>query len=101
MVVGYRFFLKRMAAMIDSKENLTVGTIAERLNLRQDELRDLLKIMENKGDVECLLETGVACGGGCKGCSKACAGPQLSSRGMNVKSYRLTKKGRTICEGLS
>lgn len=101
MVVGYRFFLKRMASMIDSNEHLTVGTIAERLNLRQDEFRDLLNIMEKKGDVECLLEKGMACGGGCKGCSKGCAVPASTSKGMNIKSYQLTEKGRMICEGLS
>nr|WP_321496686.1 FeoC-like transcriptional regulator [uncultured Methanolobus sp.] len=98
MVVGYRYFLKRMAEMMDSRENLTIRTIADRLNLRQDEFRDLLRIMEKKGDIECCIENAAGCTGGCKGCSKVCAGPELSSKSMNMKSYRLTEKGRASCE---
>lgn len=98
MVVGYRFFLKRIAKMMDSRENLTIPTIADRLNLRQDEFRDLLTIMEKKGDIECCIENAAGCTGGCKGCSKLCAGPQLSSGNRSVRSYRLTDKGRALCK---
>jgi hypothetical protein len=99
MVVGYRYFLRRMAKMMDSRENLTTRTIADRLNLRQDEFKDLLVIMEKKGDIECCIENAAVheCSGGCKGCSRVCAGPELSSRSMNMKSYKLTDKGRALC----
>jgi hypothetical protein len=97
MVVGYKYFLKRMATMMDSRENLTTRTIADRLNLRQDEFRDLLNIMEKKGDIECCIENAASCTGGCKGCSKVCAGPELSSKSTNMKSYKLTDKGRALC----
>lgn len=99
MVAGYKFFLRRIAAMMDSKDNLTISTIANRLNLRQDEFRDLLNIMENKGDIECVTEGTVNCGGSCTGCSKLCAGPELSAGNSKIKSYRLTEKGRAIFEG--
>ncbi|MBN2110718.1 MAG: hypothetical protein JW705_06480 [Methanosarcinaceae archaeon] len=101
MVAGYRFFLRRIAAMIDQKENLTIMTIAQRLNLRQDEFRDLLNIMVKRGDIECISENRTGCGGGCKSCSKVCAGPELFSQNRNVKSYRLTERGRATCDGLS
>ncbi|MDY0385582.1 MAG: FeoC-like transcriptional regulator [Methanolobus sp.] len=101
MVVGYRFFLRRIAAMMDSKENLTIRTIASKLNLRQDEFRDLLNIMERKGDIECTTEGDVSCSGNCPGCSKLCAGPELSAGNNKIKSYRLTEKGRTNCGKLS
>ncbi len=101
MVVGYRFFLKRIAAMMDSKENLTIRTIADRLNLRHDEFRDILNIMEEKGDIECITENTTGCRGGCKNCSKICAAPELFSQNRNMKSYRLTEKGRATCKGLS
>ncbi|WP_340819481.1 FeoC-like transcriptional regulator [Methanolobus sp. WCC4] len=99
MVVGYRFFLKRIATMMDSKENLTIRTIADRLNLRHDEFRDILNIMVNKGDIECIEESTAGCSGSCPGCSKLCAGPQLTSKTGNVRSYRLTEKGRMNCKG--
>ncbi len=101
MVVGYNFFLKRIAAMMDSKENLTISTIAVQLKLRQDEFRDLLNIMEKKGDIECTTEGEVSCAGNCTGCSKLCAGPELSSGNSKIKSYRMTEKGRAICGKLS
>ncbi|KXS44863.1 MAG: hypothetical protein AWU59_239 [Methanolobus sp. T82-4] len=98
MVVGYRFFLKRLATMMDSKETLSVTTIADRLNLRQDEFRDLLNIMERKGDIECTVEDANGCGGGCKSCPKACRTPAQLTRDRNMKSYRLTEKGRSLCK---
>lgn len=101
MVVGYRFFLRRMATIMDSKENLTIRTIANRLNLRHDEFRDLLNIMVNKGDIKCVTEGAINCAGNCTACSKLCAGPELSARNDKIKSYSLTEKGRAICEGLS
>jgi hypothetical protein len=99
MVVGYKYFLRRIATMMDSRENLTTRTIADKLNLRQDEFRDLLNIMEKKGDIECCIEnaSGCDCTGGCKGCSRVCAGPELSSMSRNMKSYKLTDKGRALC----
>lgn len=91
MVVGYRFFLRRIAMMMESKENLTVRTIADRLNLRQDEFRDLLNIMENRGDIECFSENKMTCSGCCKGCSGVCTAPGFSG---DIKSYRLTEKAK-------
>ncbi|WP_342306192.1 FeoC-like transcriptional regulator [Methanolobus sp. ZRKC5] len=101
MVVGYKFFLKRIATIMDSKENLIIWTIAGRLNLRQDEFRNLLNIMEKKGDIECTAEGEISCGGNCPGCSKLCAGPELSAGNSKIKSYRLTEKGRKNCGRVS
>ncbi|MEZ5334794.1 MAG: FeoC-like transcriptional regulator [Methanolobus sp.] len=99
MVAGYRFFLKRIASMMDSKENLTVRTIASRLNLRQDEFRDLLNIMEKRGDIECFVENPSICSNSCQGCSRVCAAQGLSGSTGKIKSYRLTDKGRKVCSG--
>lgn len=101
MVVGYNFFLRRIATMMDSTENLTIRTIAVRLKLRQDEFRDLLNIMEKKGDIEYTTEGEISCAGNCPGCSKLCAGPVLSTGNNKIKSYKLTEKGRAICGKLS
>jgi len=98
MVVAYNFLLKKIAATLDSKENLKTVTLASRLNLRQDELRDLLNIMERKGDIKCIKEVTSECGGGCKGCSKICADQRQNMQGMNVKSYKLTEKGKAVCK---
>ena len=98
MVVGYRFFLKRIAVMMDSGEKLTIRTIADRLDLRHHEFMDLLNIMTRKGDIEC-IEHNSSCSGKCQGCPKLCAGPELSARTPNIRSYRLTEKGRATCEG--
>ena len=101
MVVGYNFLLRRVAAKLDSKENLTTSTLASNLNLRQDEFRDILNIMIKKGDIECTVESYVECGGSCHGCSKVCAGSELTTGRNSMKSYRLTEKGRAIYESLS
>ncbi|WP_319506024.1 FeoC-like transcriptional regulator [uncultured Methanolobus sp.] len=101
MVVGYNFLLRRVAAILDSKENLTTSTFASNLNLRQDEFRDILNIMIKKGDVECTVEGQVECGVNCSGCSKICAGAELINGRNSMKSYKLTEKGRAIYESLS
>ncbi|WP_406656281.1 hypothetical protein V7O62_10520 [Methanolobus sp. ZRKC2] len=100
MVVGYAFFLRKIAAMMESRENLTIMTIAEKLNLRQDEFRDLLIIMEKKGDIEHINEGGARFTGSYTEYSKLHArdGRTHFSGNSSVKSYRLTEKGRMVCE---
>ncbi|MDG6242982.1 MAG: FeoC-like transcriptional regulator [Methanolobus sp.] len=97
MVIGYRFFLRRIATMMDSKEKLTVRTIADRLSLRHDEFRDLLNIMITKGDIECITENMGGCSGSCPGCSKTCNPRTSGPSSLTVRSYRLTQKGRKNC----
>ncbi|WP_292469869.1 FeoC-like transcriptional regulator [Methanolobus sp.] len=101
MVVGYKFLLKRIAATLDSKENLTTRTLASNLNLRQDEFKDILNIMIKKGDIECIVENQVSCGSGCSGCGKSCSVSKPNNKRNSIKSYRLTEKGRAIYESLS
>ncbi|AFV24256.1 hypothetical protein Mpsy_2050 [Methanolobus psychrophilus R15] len=101
MIIGYNFFLKRIAAMMDSKENLTMGTIASRLNLRQDEFKDLLNIMEKRGDLKAIVQNAGTCEGKCAGCRSSCAATFSSSAQKNTTYYQLTEKGRSVCGKLS
>ncbi|TGC11075.1 FeoC-like transcriptional regulator [Methanolobus halotolerans] len=101
MVIGYNFFLRRISTMLDSKEKLTVGTMAEKLNLRQNEFRDLLSIMERKGDLEQIKEEVAMCGGKCSGCSDLCTGTKTFLSLASMRSYRLTEKGRSACGRVS
>jgi len=100
MIVGYNFFLKRIAAMLDSKENMTMNTIADRLNLRQEEFRDILNIMEKRGDIEVMTQEAGACNGKCSGCRNSCSAVSIPSEKKGIRYYRLTEKGRTICNTL-
>lgn len=100
MIVGYNFFLKRIASMLESKENITMNTIADRLSLRQDEFRDILNIMEKRGDIEVLAQAPLACNGKCGGCGGSCSADPLPSGQKSVRYYRLTEKGRAVCNTL-
>lgn len=100
MIVGYNFFLKRIASMLESKENITMNTIADRLSLRQDEFRDILNIMEKRGDIEVLVQAPVACSGKCAGCGSSCSAAPLPPEQKSVRYYRLTEKGRAVCNTL-
>jgi predicted transcriptional regulator len=101
MIIGYNFFLKRIAAMMDSKENLTMGTIESRLNLRQDEFKDLLNIMEKRGDLKAIVQKAGTCEGKCAGCRSSCASTFSSSAQKSTTYYQLTEKGRSVCGKLS
>ena len=48
MIIGYNVFLRKVATAVDSESNFTVSTLATKLNLRQDEFRNILNIMEKK-----------------------------------------------------
>lgn len=102
MVVGYRYFLRRIAEMLDAQENLTLNTMADRLNLRHGEFRDILNIMIKKGDIECVEERSPSsCTGNCPGCSKLCLLPELTGKTISVKSYILTAKGKMTLERIT
>lgn len=100
MIVGYNFFLRRIASMLESKENITMNTIADRLNLGQDEFRDILNIMEKRGDIEVVVQAPVACSGKCAGCRGSCCAAPVPSGQKSIRYYRLTEKGRAVCNTL-
>ncbi len=95
MTIGYGFFLRKIAAMLDSKENVTTSGIAACLNLGQDEFKELLSLMQKRGDIEVMLVDKGTCGGNCTGCRSSCTTP--SRPAQNIVCYRLTEKGRAAC----
>ena len=97
MIIGYNVFLRKVATAVDSESNFTVSTLATKLNLRQDEFRNILNIMEKKGDLECITEMLNELGEKSSVSSGDCV---RTFKKRKIKSYKLTEKGRKAFESL-
>ncbi len=94
MVIGYKYFLRRVAGLLESGDNFTVGAASRYLNMKPEEFKQLLSLMENNGDIEIRQENIVRCSTGpscCKGCG-ACLNSK--SKILTGMSYRITESGK-------
>lgn len=81
------FLTKKILQMID-QGNMALNEIADELGLSRDELKFRLEMMEHMGEIESIKSTQ----SGCSGCSGSkCLGDN------RLVAYRLTGKGRKIC----
>jgi hypothetical protein len=94
MVIGYKYFLRKVAGLLESGDNFTVGAASRSLNMKPEEFRQLLSLMENSGDIEIREEninncsTSSSCCKGCGACHKS------KSVILTGASYRLTESGK-------
>ena len=99
MVIGYKFFLRKVAGLLESGDNLTVGAASRSLNMKPDEFKQMLALMENNGDIELCQENNAgcctvpSCGRGCSACS------YNKDRTLKVRSYRMTESGMNKING--
>ena len=93
MVIGYKYFLRKVAGLLESGDNLTIGSASRSLNMKPDEFKQMLALMENNGDIELCQENNAgcctvpSCGRGCSACS------YNKDRTLKVRSYRMTESG--------
>lgn len=93
MVIGYKYFLRKVAGLLESGDNFTVGAASRSLNMKPEEFKQLLSLMENNGDIEVREEnindciTLSSCCKGCGACHKS------KSVILTGASYRLTESG--------
>ena len=80
---------------------LTLLEIAGELNLSREALKDVLRVMERRGDIKTWYLDGYGSEGFCEFCScaRTCSGscPQV----LKIIAYRLTEKGRMVVENHS
>jgi CTP-dependent riboflavin kinase len=97
MVLGYIFVLKQIAE-VEKKGNISFNEIARRLKMSTQQLKGLLEIMERMGHVEKVTDNSYnlssSCSDSCKNCGCGCSGKATVSSGT---IYRLTEKGRRVC----
>ncbi len=97
MLIGYSSFLRKLAMDTDSVKGLTGASMAYRLNLRHDELSDLLIIMQRKGDIELVAGNDMKYNYMGKDHFNTEYG-QGSRADYRFMLYRLTEKGRNLCK---
>jgi hypothetical protein len=94
MLIGYKYFLRKVAGLLESGDNLTVGAASRSLNMRPGEFKQMLALMESKGDIKRTQDNNTECGisslccNGCGVCSNS------KSKVLTGISYRLTESGK-------
>lgn len=94
MVIGYKYFLRKVAGLLEYGDNFTIGAASRSLNMKPEEFKQLLSLMESSGDIEIYQETNIGCSTGpacCKGCG-ACHNSK--SNVLTGMSYRITESGK-------
>lgn len=94
MVIGYKYFLRKVAGLLESGDNFTVGAASRTLNMKPEEFKQMLALMENNGDIEIRQENIAGCSTApscCKGCGTC---PNSKSKILAGMSYRMTESGR-------
>ena len=97
MLIGYSSFLRKLAMVMDPAKGLTASSMAYKLNLRHDELCDLLIIMQSKGDIETVKSNDMEYKDREKTNLEPTEGQKCKSYDGNM-IYRMTEKGRSICK---
>lgn len=97
MVICYINVLKQIAE-VETKGNISFNDISRRLKMSTLQLKGLLEIMERMGLIERVTEVNCnmspSSSDSCKNCGSGCSGKVTVSSGT---IYRLTEKGRRIC----
>lgn len=94
IVIGYKYFLRKVAGLLESGDNFTVDAASRSLNMKPEEFKQLLLLMENNGDIQVSEEnindcsTSSSCRNGCGACHKS------KSLILTGASYRLTEGGK-------
>lgn len=94
MVIGYKYFLRKVAGLLESGDNLTVGAASRKLNMKPEEFKQMLVLMESKGDIKRTHGINTECGissSCCNGCGMCSNGKNQVLTGM---SYRVTESGK-------
>lgn len=94
MVIGYKYFLRKVAGLLESGDNLTVGAASRTLNMKPEEFKQMLTLMESNGDIKRTQDNNLECGvnssccNGCGFCSNS------KSKVLTGISYQLTESGK-------
>ncbi|WP_440945040.1 FeoC-like transcriptional regulator [Methanosarcina sp. T3] len=98
MVLGYVYVLKQMEEA-EKKGSISFNEISRHLKMSTQQLKGLLEIMEGMGHVEKVTETNPDLSSSCSGSCKNCGCCECSGKiaVLSGTIYRLTEKGRRVC----